>query len=214
MAIITVFGATGYAGGHITDEALRRGHEVIAVNRTGSAEARPGVTPLAGSVDDESLVRELAAKSDVLVIAVHGSADGEPFLLPLVPSLLKAAAEGGARIGVVGGAGSLHVAEGGPRLVDTPDFPDAYKPEASTHADVLEALRAADIDVDWFYVSPAAEFGAWAPGERTGSFRLGGDVLVADADGKSSISGADYAIAFVDEIDTPAHRKARFTVAY
>ncbi|MEU5041734.1 NAD(P)-dependent oxidoreductase [Streptomyces griseorubiginosus] len=214
MAIITVFGATGYAGGHITDEALRRGHEVIAVNRTGSAEARPGVTPLAGSLDDESLVRDLAAKSDVLVIAVHGSADGRPFLLPLVPSLLKAAAEGGARIGVVGGAGSLHVAEGGPRLVDTPDFPDAYKPEATTHADVLEALRAADTDVDWFYVSPAAEFGAWAPGERTGSFRLGGDVLLADADGKSSISGADYAIAFVDEIDAPAHRKARFTVAY
>lgn len=214
MAIITVFGATGYAGGHITDEALRRGHEVIAVNRTGSAEARPGVTPLAGSVDDEVLLRDLAAKSDVLVLAVHGSADGEPFLKPLVPALLEAAAEGGSRIGVVGGAGSLHVAEGGPRLVDTPDFPDAYKPEALAHAGVLDTLRAADTDADWFYVSPAAEFGAWAPGERTGSFRLGRDVLLTDAAGKSSISGADYAIAFVDEIDTPAHRRARLTVAY
>lgn len=214
MAIITVFGATGYAGGHITDEALRRGHEVIAVNRTGTAVARPGVTPLAGSLDDEGLVRELAAKSDVLVVAVHGTADGEAFLQPLVPSLLKAAAEGGARIGVVGGAGSLRVAEGGPRLVDTPDFPDAYKPEALAHAVVLETLRDADTDADWFYVSPAAEFGAWAPGERTGTFRLGADVLLTDADGKSSISGADYAIALVDEIDTPAHRKARFTVAY
>ncbi|MFI5823691.1 NAD(P)-dependent oxidoreductase [Streptomyces rishiriensis] len=159
-------------------------------------------------------MRELAARSDVLVAAVHGSVDGEPFLLPLVPTLFKAAAEGGARIGVVGGAGSLHVAEGRPRLVDTPDFPDAYKPEALAHADVLEALRAADTDADWFYVSPAAEFGAWAPGERTGSFRLGSDVLLADADGKSSISGADYAIAFVDEIDKPSHRNARFTVAY
>ncbi|WP_042404557.1 NAD(P)-dependent oxidoreductase [Streptacidiphilus carbonis] len=218
MAVITVFGATGYAGGHITDEALRRGHEVIAVNRTGSAEARPGVTPVAGSVDDAALVADLAAKSDVLVVAVHGSVDGEPFLLPLVPSLLTAAGAGGARLGVVGGAGSLSVAEGGPRLIDTPGFPDAYKPEAAAHGLVLDALRSADAnahaDADWFYVSPAAEFGAWVPGEHTGTFRLGDDVLLSDAEGRSFISGADYAVAFVDEIDKPAHRKARFTVAY
>jgi putative NADH-flavin reductase len=214
MAVITVFGATGYAGGHITDEALRRGHEVIAVNRTGSAQARPGLTPVAGSIDDEALLGDLAAKSDVLVVAIHGASDGQPYLAPLVPSLLKAAQEGGARIGVVGGAGSLKAAEDGPRLIDTPDFPDAYKAEAGSHALVLEALRGADSDVDWFYVSPAAEFGAWVPGERTGTFRLGDDVLVTDSDGKSFISGADYAIAFVDEIDTPAHRQARFTVAY
>ncbi|GAA3985674.1 NAD(P)-dependent oxidoreductase [Streptomyces plumbiresistens] len=214
MAVITVFGATGYAGGHITDEALRRGHEVIAVNRTGSAEARPGVTPVAGSLDDEALVRDLAAKSDVLAVAVRSSVDGEPFLLRLVPSLLKAAAEGGARIGVVGGAGSLRVTEGGPRLIDTAEFPEAYKAEAGSHARVLDALRGADTDVDWFYVSPAAEFGAWVPGERTGVFRLGGDVLLSDAEGRSFISGADYAIALVDEIEKPAHRQARFTVAY
>ncbi|WP_105967918.1 NAD(P)-dependent oxidoreductase [Streptomyces geranii] len=214
MAIITVFGATGYAGGHITDEALRRGHEVIAVNRTGSAEARPGVTPVAGSLDDEALVRDLAAKSDVLVVAVRGTVDGEPFLLPLVPALLAAAAEGDARIGVVGGAGSLHATDGGPRLIDSPDFPEAYKAEAGSHAQALGALRDADTAAHWFYVSPAAEFGAWVPGERTGVFRLGGDVLLSDADGKSFISGADYAIAFVDEIDEPAHRQTRFTVAY
>ncbi|MFD5542392.1 NAD(P)H-binding protein, partial [Streptomyces sp. NPDC127079] len=118
MAVITVFGATRYAGGHITDEALSRGHEVIAVNRSGSAEARRGLTPLAGSIEDEALVRDLAAKSDVLAVAVHGSVDGKPFLLPLVPSLLKAAAENGARLGVVGGAGSLHLTEDGPRLID------------------------------------------------------------------------------------------------
>ncbi|MFI9604900.1 NAD(P)-dependent oxidoreductase [Streptomyces sp. NPDC004069] len=214
MAVITVFGATGYAGGHISDEALRRGHEVVAVNRSGSAEARPGLTPVAGSLEDEALVRDLAAKSDVLVVAVHGSVDGKPFLLPLVPSLLKAAAEGSARLGVVGGAGSLRVAEGGPLLLDTPEFPDAYKAEAGSHAQVLDALRAADTDVDWFYVSPAAEFGAWVPGERTGTFRLGRDILVSDTEGRSFISGADYAIAFLDEIDKPAHHQARFTVAY
>ena len=214
MAVITVFGATGYAGGHIIDEALSRGHEVIAVNRSGSAAPRAGLTAVAGSIDDEAQVRELAGKSDVLVIAVHGSADGKPFLLPLVPALLNAAAAGGARIGVVGGAGSLNVVENGPRLIDTPAFPEQFKLEAGSHAEALGALRSADTDVDWFYVSPAAEFGAWVPGERTGTFRLGGDVLLSDAEGKSAISGADYAIAFVDEIEKPTHHQARFTVAY
>ncbi|MBW8483246.1 NAD(P)-dependent oxidoreductase [Actinomadura parmotrematis] len=214
MATITVFGATGYAGGHITDEALRRGHEVIAVNRSGSAAAREGVTPVAGSIGDDALVRDLAARSDVLVVAVHGSADGQPYLAALVPNLLKAAAEGGARIGVVGGAGSLKVREGGPRLIDTAGFPEAARTESASHAKVLDALRAADTGADWFYVSPAAEFGAWVPGERTGTYRLGDNVLVTDEHGKSFISGADYAIAFVDEIDEPAHHRARFTVAY
>ena len=51
-------------------------------------------------------------------------------------------------------------------------------------------------------------------GPRTGSFRLGTDQLLSDADGKSSISFADYAIALVDEIETPRHSRQRFTVGY
>ena len=35
-----------------------------------------------------------------------------------------------------------------------------------------------------------------------------------DAEGGSEISGADFAQAFVDEIEAPRHRRARFTVAY
>jgi len=115
---------------------------------------------------------------------------------------------------VVGGAGSLLVAEGGPRVVDTPDFPDAYKGEALAHADVLDALRATDSNVDWFYVSPAAAFGAHAGVAPKGSFQVGGDILLTDAEGNSAIAGEDYAHAFVDEIETPAHRRQRFTVAH
>jgi putative NADH-flavin reductase len=39
-------------------------------------------------------------------------------------------------------------------------------------------------------------------------------VLLTDENGESHISGADLAIALVDEIETPAHRRTRFTVAY
>ena len=78
----------------------------------------------------------------------------------------------------------------------------------------LAVLLQTAPDVDWFYLSPAASFGSYAPGEATDRYRVGGDVLLTDADGNSNISGADYAKAFVDEIEQPAHRRQRFTVAY
>ena len=99
-------------------------------------------------------------------------------------------------------------------MVDLPTFPEAHKGEALGQADTLAVLQETAPDVDWFYLSPAASFGSYAPGEATGHYRVGGDVLLTDADGNSNISGADYARAFVDEIEQPAHRRQRFSVAY
>jgi putative NADH-flavin reductase len=109
---------------------------------------------------------------------------------------------------VVGGAGSLEVAPG-VRLVDTPDFPSAYKAEASTGAAFLDLLRQ-ERELDWTYISPSAMF---VPGERTGRFRLGRDQLLTNENG-SSISFEDYAIALVDEVEKLAHSRRRFTVGY
>ena len=214
MGTIAVIGFTGFAGGHITDEALRRGHEVIGLSRTGTADPRPGVSVRQGDIGDQELMAGLAAEADTVIVAVHGAADGHPYLASLVPALLDAAAAGGARLGVVGGASSLDVAPGGPRLIDTPEFPEMYKVEAQAHIEVLEALRSSDTDADWFYVSPSATFGAYAPGERTGAYRTGDDILLVGADGNSFIGGADFAIAVLDEIENPTHHRARFTVGY
>jgi uncharacterized protein len=63
-------------------------------------------------------------------------------------------------------------------------------------------------------VSPAQEFGAWAPGEALGHYRVSEDVLLRDDAGRSFISGADLAKAVVDEIEQPAHRRGRLHVAY
>ena len=134
--------------------------------------------------------------------------------MTLVPTILDAVSSGGARLGVVGGASSLLVSPDGPRLIDTPEFPENFKAEARSHMAVLEALKASSTDVDWFYLSPPATVGAYAPGERTGTYRTGDDNLVVDAEGISFISGADFAIAFVDEIDNPIHHRTRFTVGY
>jgi hypothetical protein len=210
MASIVIIGGTGYAGGAIATEAARRGHSVTAVSRSGGTPAE-GVAGRAGNIQDAELIDELAADADVLVVAVRAKGTGLPDVLH---SLTAAAAKHGTRLGVVGGAGSLHVTEGGPRVVDQPEFPELHKGEALAHAGVLEDLRTAPVEVDWFYVSPAQVFGAYAPGEVTGQYRIGGDVLVRDAEGNSAVSGPDYAKAFVDEIESPAHRRRRFTVAH
>jgi uncharacterized protein len=167
-----------------------------------------------GSIKDEALISQLFADADVVVVAIHGAADGKPYLVDFVPRLLSLAAEHNTRLGVVGGAGSLHVAPGGPLVIDLPQFPDEFKLEARSQAQALEALRAAETSADWFYLSPPPYFAAHSPGQRTGSYRTGDDVMVADAEGKSAIGGADFAIAFVDEIEKPAHHQARFTVGY
>ena len=214
MSKIGIIGVTGYAGGNIANEALRRGHEVIGVSRTATAAPAEGVELRQGSIENRELLAKLFADSDVVVIAVHGAVEDKPFLPGLVSDLLALAAAHSVRLGVVGGAGSLRVASDGPRFVDTPDFPAAFKAEANAQAQALDALRAAATDADWFYVSPPVGFGAHVPGERRGSYRTGDDVFVYDADGKSEISGADFAIAFLDEIEHPAHHRRRFTVAY
>ena len=78
------------------------------------------------------------------------------------------------------------------------------------HIQVLRNLKQSSID--WTYFSPA---GFFEPGERTGKkFRLGKDALITDAQGNSRISFEDYAIALVDELENPQHRRDRFTIGY
>lgn len=214
MTTIAIIGGTGYAGGHIAAEALSRGHHVISVSRNEPTQRLAGIEVRIGSIADSDLLDQLFGDADVVVVSIHGAYDGKPYLIDFVPELLACSLEHDTRLGIVGGAGSLAASPGGPLVVDLPQFPEAFKLEAASQAAVLDALRAADSNADWFYVSPAAFFGAHVPGERTGRYRVGTDTLLTDSDGISSIGGADFAIAFVDEIDTPAHRQQRFTVGY
>ena len=209
MSRIVVFGVTGYAGGHITAELLDRGHTVVGVARDATRVApRAGLELRPGSFYDPAFRTETVKGADAVVVALPARPADGPDLEIAVPELLEAVA--GARLGVVGGAASLLATKDGPLVLDT--LPEEYKPEGEAHARVLDALKRARTTADWFYLSPAASFGSWNPGEKTGNFTLGTDVLVTDANGNSEISGADYATAFVDEIEKPAHHQARFTV--
>ncbi|QQO22958.1 NAD(P)-dependent oxidoreductase [Bradyrhizobium diazoefficiens] len=201
---IAVAGASGRAGSEITKELSRRGHAVTAIARNPEKIAvLPNVTPTKGDVLDQAGLARLWAGHDVAVSSVH-------FLASDARKLIGAAKD--AKVGrylVVGGAGSLEVAPG-VKLVTTANFPAQYKAEAEAGSAFLDLLRQ-EKDLNWTFISPSALF---VEGERTGKFRLGTDRLLADANGKSWITFADYAIALADEIERPAHVRQRFTIGY
>lgn len=114
------------------------------------------------------------------------------------------------RLLVVGGAGSLYVdAAHTACLMDGDDFPDAFKPPASSMGEALAQLRQRE-DVKWTYLSPAADF--QADGERTGKYRFGGEELMLNPEGKSVISYADYTAAMLDEAERGTHIRQRISV--
>ncbi|MFC4906762.1 NAD(P)-dependent oxidoreductase [Actinomadura gamaensis] len=205
---ILLIGATGMVGSRVAAEARARGHEVTGVSRSG----KDGTARAQAS--DADAVAGLARGHDAIVLAVAPPRDGSEPVAPLLADgrgVLEAARRSGVRrLVIVGGAGSLEVAPG-KRLVDTPDFPALYKNEALAQGELLEVVRKEAGDLDWTYISPAAVI---QPGERTGTFRLGGDRLLADADGNSEISAEDYAVALVDELEDPKAVGRRITVAY
>ena len=213
MARIAVIGGTGYAGRHVVAEAVHRGHTVVSVARSVPAERVEGATYIEGTLlDVPSLVAELQGV-DVVVSAVPARGDMVGHVRTAIEELLEALPDT-VRIGVIGGAGGSLIAPGGPRLVDQPSFTEEYKPEALEAIGILEDLQATPASRDWFYIHPAGGFGMWNPGERTGSYRDGGEVLVVDDEGESFISGPDLAVAIVDEIESPKHNRERFTVGY
>jgi putative NADH-flavin reductase len=200
---IAIYGASGMIGSRVAAEAVRRGHEVLGITRSGG-EQPAGVQAVVGSANDAASVKEVASSADVLVSAMSPSRTGEgpQGFLDAIDTLI--ASVGGTRLVVVGGAGSLVV--DGNRLVDGPDFPEMYKAESLVVAGVLDTLRATPADVNWTMLSPAHVI---APGERTGTFRLGLDEPIGE-----HISAEDFAVALLDELEKPAHLRQRFTLGY
>jgi hypothetical protein len=219
---IVLYGATGKAGSRILTELLRRDHEVVAVIR--NLEKYPErlarharLTAQQGDLSSvEGIVEGIGGAQ--AVVSAYGPPPDKTEQLPGVTKREIAAVEKvsqqasspehAPRLMVVGGAGSLEVAPG-VTLESAKDFPAAWRPIAQAHEKALELLRESSID--WTCLSPAAFF---EPGRRTGKFRLGQDELLTAADGKSWISMEDYAIALVDELEQPQHRRQRFTVGY
>jgi putative NADH-flavin reductase len=210
---IVVYAAAGKIGSRIVEEALRRGHRVIGVGPHPEKIApRPGLTVVGGDATDPASIAATAAGADVAVSAYSPGSGPQDDLSVNARALLEGLARAGVpRVIVVGGAGSLEVAPG--RLwLDDPAFTEAAKPRARAQQAQLDVFRTAGgTPVAWTFVSPSASI---KPGERTGSFRIGGDRLLTGPDGKSAISMEDYAVAILDEAESAAHPNTRITVGY
>ena len=204
MSNIAIIGATGRAGSQLLEEALRRGHSGVAIARhVSKIGERAGVVTKEVDVNDVQALQAAVAGSDVVLSAAHFST------LPAAAIIEPVKKAGVKRLLFVGGAGSLLLPDGS-QVIQSPDFPEAYKPEATAGGIYLDTLRA-EKDLDWTFLSPSAEF---VEGERTGTFRLGQDHLLVSAEGKSWITFADFAIAMLDEVEQPKHTRQRFTVGY
>lgn len=213
MSTIVIVGGTGYTGSNIAREAVARGHEVISVSRSAPAEPVDGVR-----YEHEPVLESapaLLANADVLVAALSPRGDTAGTVAATYEALARLAAEHGTRLIVIGGFSSLRPAPGAPRFVEGGQIPEQFRAEAEEMHAVLQALQAgAPGGLDWLFVSPAGAYGAFNPGEPRGTYRVGDEVAVFDEDGESAISGADFALAVVDEIDRPAHRRAHINIAY
>jgi putative NADH-flavin reductase len=214
MARISVLGGTGYGGGAVVREASRRGHTVTSYSRRPPEKPVDGVTYVTGSLLDPGLLAQSVRDAGVVFEALSPRGDMQGKVEGIVEDLIRLADESGVRLGVLGGASSMLVSEGGPRLFDTAETAPEILPEVQTGLDVLETLMKAPETLDWFYVSPAASFGAWVDAPVTGAYRLSDDVLLTDENGVSQISGADLALAVVDEIEQPRYRRRRLHVAH
>ncbi|HZX28309.1 MAG TPA: NAD(P)H-binding protein [Telluria sp.] len=201
---LALIGATGFVGTALRTEALSRGHRVSAIARNAAGiEAHANLRPTAIDLANGAALVDALRGADAALVAVryHGTD---------VAAVLDAVrAAGVPRVLFMGGAGSLKT-PGGADLLDTPEFPALYKDEATAARAFLRSLRADDT-VEWSYLSPSAML---LPGARSGSFRLGLDELLVDADGGSSITVGDLAAAALDEIETPTHSRRRFTAGY
>jgi len=210
---IALIGATGYVGSAILQEALARGHAITAlVKHPEKVPAQAGLRALASDVlAGDELAAQLEGHDAVIsAFSGHAHADVLGYYVKGMAAIVAATKRAGvARLLVVGGAGGLEVAPG-LQLLDTPGFPAEWKATAEGARQALDLLRQEE-ELDWTVLAPSAHL---EPGARTGVFRLGADSLLVDADGNSRISLADYAMAMIDELERPAHVRARFTVGY
>ncbi len=201
-------------GQRVLEEVLSRGHHVTAIVRDPAKlnKKDENLQVVTGDIFNEESVAQAVAGSEIVI-----SAFGPPFgtgeehtLVDATHSLIKGVKRSRVpRLVAVGGAGSLEVAPG-VQLVDTPEFPDFVKPTALAHRDAL-ALYLQETELNWTNLSPA---GMIEPGERTGTYRIGTDQLVVNENGESRISAEDYAVALLDEVESPQFSRKRFTVAY
>jgi len=215
---IAIIGASGFVGSALLDEAIRREHIITAISR--HPEKMPSdndlVTPKSVDVNSEDKLVEVLDGHDAVLTAFHPGRDDPDQYQDYVEGHKKIQSavkkSDVSRWLVVGGAGSLYN-DSGEQLVDTPQFPDDFKEEATAARDYLDILKQEE-DLDWPYISPAVLMNPNINTGRTGNYRIGTENPVFDENGESKISVEDLAVAILDELENGDFVQQRFTVGY
>lgn len=203
---IAIIAANGKAGKLIMNEALERGLDVTAIVRDKTKINNSKAKVIEKDLFD--LTKDDLKEFDTVVSAFGVWEEKELNKhLSAMEHLCNILANTNIRLMVVGGAGSLYI-DSGKKLMDSETFPDIFKPLAKSMSKSFDILKNKK-DVLWTYVSPSADF--QADGEKTGQYNIGFDELLFNSKGESSISYADYAVAFVDEIQNKKHLNQRIT---
>jgi putative NADH-flavin reductase len=207
---IALIGASGFVGKAIARELADRGHIVTAISR------HPEQGGVRGDVFNIDEMAGLLKGHDAVVSAYNpGWTNPEIYadFMRGAGAIQEAVKRSGVRrLIVIGGAGSLYV-KPGIQLVDTPQFPDQWKPGATAARDYLDVIRK-EKDLDWTFFSPAILMNHETAGVRRGQYRLGLENPVFDEKGQSLLSVEDLAMVIVDELERPKHIKQRFTAGY
>lgn len=216
MKKVVLIGASGFVGSAILNEVLNRGIQVTAVVRNPEKvkTTHANLTVVKADVSSADEVAEIAKDADA-VISAYNPGWTNPNIyeetLKTYPAILDGVKKAGVkRLLIVGGAGTLFVAPG-VRVVDSGAIPQEIIGGVKSLGEFYLNTLMNENDIDWVFFSPA---GSIEPGQRTGKYRLGKDDLILNDKGESKISVEDYAKAMIDELETPAHHKERFTIGY
>lgn len=219
MENVILIGASGFVGSAILNEALSRGHRVMAVvlHPEKISTIHPNLTVVQADATDPDTLAKLAEGKDA-VISAYNLGWGNPRqyeeTLENYPKIVEGAKRSGVqRLLIVGGAGTLFV-KPGVRLVDTGTLPEAWLPGVKSLGEFYLDTLTKEKEIDWIFFSPAGNLGNMRPGVRTGKYRLGKDDMLFDEKGESFISVEDYAVAMIDELEQKNHHYERFTAAY
>jgi uncharacterized protein len=215
---VALIGASGFVGNAVLKELLDRGHEVKAIVRdvTKVRAQDPNLEVAAANALNEDEVAAQVAGYEAVVSAYNAGWTNpnlyREFLQGAQAIQAGVKQAGLKRLIVIGGAGSLFVADG-VQAVDTPAFPEEWKAGATAARDYLNILKQ-EKELNWTFLSPALEMHPGTSGLRKGSYRTGLENPVFNEEGSSIISVEDIAVAVVDELENPKHQQQRFTAAY
>ena len=218
MKKIAVIGATGFVGTQVVKELENRGYFVNALARNISKISETeNVKAIEADVYNTSELAHILKGNDAVISTFNpGWTNPNIFedFLKGAKSIEKAVEESGVkRFIVVGGAGSLYIAEN-IQLIDTSEFPAEIKPGAEAARQYLEIIKK-NTELDWTFFSPAIEMHQGTAGVRKGTYRTALENPVFDEEnGRSILSVEDVAVALVDELENNQFVKQRFTAAY